>query len=131
MNTFTTRGQRMAQRAFACAEARSGNKEYASLAKAYPALIQAAGLCQAVAFAQAKRPELLDDLAMTMGPGSVANRETLARRSREAPLMEYLRLTRLALEAAVWIKRYVEALEKSAPRSSTAAPEGAEAENLS
>jgi len=119
MNTFATRGQRMAQRAFARAEARAGQKDYASRAKSYPALIQAAGLCQAAAFAQAKQPELLDDVAATMEL-DVASGEDLARRAREAPAMEYLHLTRLALQAAVWIKRYVEALERSVSTVATA-----------
>lgn len=129
MDTFTTRGQRMAQRAFARVEMRTGNKEYASFAKAYPALIHAAGLCQAVAFAQTKRFELLDDLVATMYLPNVPDRAALAKRSREAPVTEYLHLSRVALEAAVWIKRYVEALDRLASAATAAAPEATRTED--
>ena len=128
MTTLTTRQQRMAEIAFGAVEKRtpSGNKEYCSFAKSFPALIQAAGLCQAIAFAQAKgrpaeaggreKPPLMVacDVLKTMAlPGNPAL-DKFAATVRTAHVIDYMRLTRLALQAATWVKRYTEALEKTA-----------------
>jgi len=121
-------------------------REYRSLALAVPALLHAAGLCQALAFAEARargtaggradggspaasvglqhsgrRPAVaeayLQDLAAVLGYGS---REALLRDSREGDLLAYIRQTGRALAAAGWLKRCSEAL--------LAGPEGPEAE---
>ena len=121
MNTVPTRQQRMAEAAFGRVTDRkkSGSgtvtTEYASFAKSFPALLQTAGLCQAVAFAQAKPGQashVLADVVTTMIDPGVPTVDTLAEVSRRAGPTEYLRLSRIALQAASWIKRYVEALEK-------------------
>ncbi len=128
MTTLTTRQQRMAETAFGAVEKRepSGNKEYCSFAKSFPALIQAAGVCQAIAFAQAKgRPAEVGgrekaplmvacDVLKTMALPSNPALDKFAATVRTANVMEYMRLTRLALQAATWVKRYTEALEKTA-----------------
>jgi hypothetical protein len=57
--------------------------------------------------------ELIDDLVKVLNaPANPTFRdaEALAQHSREANVVAYLRLTREALSAAVWIKRYVESL---------------------
>jgi CRISPR-associated protein Cmr5 len=122
MNTVQTRQQRMAEAAFGCVSARrtSGSdaafKEYASFAKSFPALLHTAGLCQAVAFAQAKPGQSLQVLGDVMATMNDPDLPTVARfgeLSRQAGPTEYLRLSRIALQAATWIKRYVEALEKN------------------
>lgn len=98
--------------------------DYGSFARSFPALIHTCGLAQAIAFAQAKgveRGESQDqeggralalgrftaDLAAVLGQHNAAQ---LAALSRQEPVSSYLRLSRDALGASVWLKRYVEAL---------------------
>jgi len=112
-NKLSTRRQKMAEHAFSAVQNRGASGEYASFARAFPALIHDAGLCQAVAFAQAKgkgsgpQSLVLEDVALTMQLDLTADQ--LANKARICNVTEYLRLTRLAMEAAGWIKRYVEA----------------------
>jgi CRISPR-associated protein Cmr5 len=126
-----TQTQMMAGRAFARVSARVQERktfeDYASYAKSLPTLIQTSGLCQAIAFAQAKsydtaqRPTpwrfLIEDLVAvcalqseTAQPGDAAS--GFAERVRTEQLSEYMRLTRTCIAAASWLKRYAEALEK-------------------
>jgi CRISPR-associated protein Cmr5 len=116
---MATLSQRMAQAAFPKVRARKDGhdvnfKEYTTLAKKFPALIHTCGLAQAVAFAQAKQDlAYLDDLASVLaaaGHREITNHETLGNQSRDQNLAGYLRLSRDALLAAGWLKRYVEAL---------------------
>jgi CRISPR-associated protein Cmr5 len=129
-----TRSQRLAQAAYPRVAVRippgtdpkkftQAQKEYRTFAKKFPALIHTCGLAQAVAFAEAKgaskdpskpKPELqyLDDLAEVLkaaGHPTISNRAELSKQSREHGLSTYLRLSRDALNAAGWLKRYVEA----------------------
>ena len=109
-----TRSQRLAQAAFAqIAQYGKPGKEYASFAKKFPALIHTCGLAQAVAFAQAKKEEnYLADLAKVLsaaGYSEIAETQALGALAREAKLSAYMRLSRDALNAAGWLKRYVEA----------------------
>lgn len=101
-----TKEQQMAQAAFERVQGRSsGFEEYSSFALAFPSLVHSCGLAQALAFAQAKgRADYLSDLENVLGEG-----EGLCKRSREAELMEYMRLSRRALAASSWIKRYCQA----------------------
>ena len=96
----------MAQAAFERVQGRdSGFEEYSSFALAFPALVHSCGLAQALAFAQAKgRTDYLSDLENVLGEGG-----DFCTRSREAELMEYMRLSRRALAASSWIKRYCQA----------------------
>lgn len=107
-SSVATRGQRMAERAFKCVNKFSGDKkEYSSCAKRFPSLIHSCGLAQALAFAQAKAPEVfLRDLATVLG----LDKDRLLNDARESAVSGYLRLSREALEAAGWLKRYAEAL---------------------
>jgi CRISPR-associated protein Cmr5 len=112
-----TRSQIFAERAFArVAEVSKRDPktqaDYARSAKRLPALLHTAGLAQAVAFLQAKNlSQLLKDVVFVMNDDCLQS-ETFAQLVRSAELLEYLRLSRLALEAAGWLKRYAESLLK-------------------
>ena len=124
-NTSITRQQERAQKAYKCISPRvketkgqgkkSGkdNEEYSQLAKKFPALVHNCGLAQALAFLQAKEKDAnigkayYSHLSEVMG---LKKDEDLGKISRTAKLMEYQHLTREAIEAATWLKRYSEAL---------------------
>ena len=104
-----TRSQQLAERAYDCitrrAEDRDGRDEYCRFAKRFPSLIHSSGLAQAIAFADAKAPAgFVADLEKVLGESG------LGERSRKAPVPEYLRLSRKALQASGWLKRYAEAV---------------------
>ncbi len=117
MSPAQTSQQKRAQLAYACVkeieslpEVNQGAKEkYVNLAKKFPALVQACGLAQTIAFVDAKEKKTgyLKHLAKVM---SSNENEDLGKASREAGLMEYQRLSFEAIEAATWLKRYSEAL---------------------
>ena len=105
-----TREQRMAETAFKRIEQRASEEksdEYLSFANSFPSLIHSCGLVQAVAFAQAKKKtNLLEDLAEVLS--KPLNQLTVDAKSR--PLASYMLLSREALLAAGWLKRYAQAL---------------------
>ncbi len=110
-----TRSQKLAQAAFArVALHDTSDKDYVSFAKKFPALIHTCGLGQAVAFALAKNhTDYVEDLAAVLNAGGhpdVSSSESLHRQAREETLTGYLRLSRDAIHAASWLKRYVEAV---------------------
>lgn len=114
--TVRTRSQVMAQKAYSRIADRDGGRpteEYVAFAKRFPALIHTCGLAQAVSFALAKKEtDYLDDLAAVLsacGHDSIADAGALAENSRNTQLSAYFRLSRDALDAAGWLKRYVEA----------------------
>ena len=107
-----TYDQKMAEQAFKCVQPRANDKEYNSFAQSFPSLIHSCGLAQAVSFAEAKkRADYLLDLNSVLG---VIREEAvdLPYASRMAEVVDYIRLTRHAISAASWLKRYVQALEK-------------------
>lgn len=124
-NAPITRHQERAQKAYKCISPRTkdangqemksdkDNEEYSQLAKKFPALVHNCGLAQALAFVQAKEKDVnigkayLSHLSDVMG---LKKDEDLGIISRNAELREYQRLTREAIEAATWLKRYSEAL---------------------
>jgi CRISPR-associated protein Cmr5 len=111
---FQTNSQKMAQCAYQRI-AKGKDQEFISFARSFPSLIHSCGLAQAVVFAQAKtRKEYLDDLAAVLNAAghSDTGSEWLATATRDYPVSAYVRLSRNALEAAGWLKRYVEALER-------------------
>lgn len=122
-----TRSQKLAQAAFArVAKYGKLDDDYVSFAKRFPALIHTCGLAQAVAFADAKRKKdkpgggaeyrYLDDLAAVLRGSEqhdIPSLDILKRQTRELPLSGYLRLSRDAVSAASWLKRYVEAAGES------------------
>lgn len=125
-----TRSQRLAQAAFPRIQTRDAEmskdefKEYVSITKKFPSLVHTCGLAQAVAFYEAKgktkpgKPEkphhrYLKDLAAvltTVAHQQVGTVDQLANKVRTEPLAGYLRLSRDAINAASWLKRYVEAV---------------------
>lgn len=132
MMSVHTRSQQLAQAAYPRVAVRippgtdpknltKAQKEYRSFAKKFPALIHTCGLAQAVAFALAKQGnDYIEDLAAVLrdsGHPETASAQTLHERTRTQPLSDYLRLSRDAIHAAGWLKRYVEAV---APESEEA-----------
>ena len=108
------RSQVWAERAFARVDERLKDNhkspKYVEFAKRFPSLIHACGLNQALAFALAKNPVLLDDLAWVLGREAEPAGEGLVTTVHRAEVAEYLQLSRDALTAAGWLKRYAEAL---------------------
>jgi CRISPR-associated protein Cmr5 len=118
---MTPRSHTVAARAYARVAERKGyarRKEYGALAHKLPPLILQNGLAQATGFLLAKgsetRPEhhaLLDDLAAVLhasGTAHSTDRNAFHEQVIAADLAATVRLTRRALEAAGWLKRYVQ-----------------------
>ena len=107
--------QKMAHAAYDRIAARTLSKEFRSFAREFPTLVHSCGLAQAVAFALAKGNHHLDyanDLGAVLhaaGYSRIDKAEALAEQSRCLSVSQYLRLSRDALAATVWLKRYVEA----------------------
>lgn len=96
-------------------------KKYGTMVHKLPALIQAAGLCQALHFVQSRgnddQKKLLDHLAEQLRrvDAKIADSGALLRRVREAELGVYLRLTHEALACAGWYRRMVQGVLKVDP----------------
>ena len=113
-----TRNQQRAQSAYLLvsrvAEKEGWKGEYRTQCLRLPALIHQCGLCQTVAFFQAKASDklyydrVLGDLAELTRPGQSG--EKLAENVRLASTKEYQWWTREAMACAEWLKRYSEAL---------------------
>lgn len=112
-----TRQQERAAAAYTRVNAMLGQakqKDYGRLCLHLPALIHQCGLCQTVAFLQAKAKDktesahfrVLEDLA------GVMKTLDLPKAARNGQLGEYLQLSREAMRAAEWMKRYAEAVLK-------------------
>lgn len=117
--TFLTCSQKLAQEAYArVAEHGKQDGEYVSFAKKFPALMHTCGLAQAVAFALAKKEATyIDDLAAVLKAGghdAIDSATKLAETTRSETLGGYLRLSRDAIHAASWLKRYAEAASEEA-----------------
>jgi CRISPR-associated protein Cmr5 len=95
---------------------KSGEKEVARQFLRLPALIHQCGLCQALAFMEAKKFEhVLAGLALVVSapeeePEKRLDGAGLAKRARDAGMIEYQWLSREALRSAQWLKRYSEAI---------------------
>ncbi len=122
MLNFTTKEQLMAQKAYERVAIRSDEenfdfKEYKTFALSFPSLIHTCGLVQAIAFAKKDtkgkdsriKNGYIDDLQAVFD--EIDSAGDLAKKSREAHVMEYMRITRHAISAASWIKRYCQASE--------------------
>ena len=115
MPDFMTKEQLMAQEAYERVSNHINiNDEsfdfdkYSSFALSFPSLIHSCGLVQALAFAQAKdKNGYIDDLQAVFN--KIDSVRDLPARSRDADVMEYIRITRHAISAASWIKRYCQA----------------------
>lgn len=121
---MTLRARRMATQAFARVSARASleskdRKKYGSLAHKLPGMILQSGLAQSTGFLLAKGHDaeqdphsmLLEDLHFVLRAGHdlpSSSRLELHERILKANLTETLGLTRAALEASGWMKRYVQ-----------------------
>jgi CRISPR/Cas system CMR-associated protein Cmr5 small subunit len=116
MVMLATRSQRMSEAAFVAvrnAKQQEGWAEFRSFALKFPALIHTSGLCQAVALAQTdeRGRRVLGCVIATLaalGGASFTDAAALGTAIRNAPALEYMRLTRLLMEAATLVKRYTE-----------------------
>ena len=114
-----TNSQKMAQAAYLGvvntleALRKEDRDRYTSFAREFPSLVHSCGLAQAVAFARSKhRKEYLEDFAAVLnaiGHPEAASTENLEKATREHDVPAYVRLSRNALRAASWLKRYVDA----------------------
>lgn len=90
---------------------RVNHKEYGSMAHKLPVLVRQSGLVQALAFVLTRgkdaHKQLVDDLARTL---SHDNGEALFTAVREADLKAYMWLTRRALVALSWYRRFAESV---------------------
>ena len=105
-----THEQKMAEAAFGCVEKRKKEDkfdDYCSFSSSFPTLIHTCGLAQALSFAKAKdKDNYIEDLKV------VLEAENIVERSRKAEIMEYIHISRRAISAASWIKRYAQAYRK-------------------
>jgi len=118
MSAMKPRGQKLAAAAYACIQKRQNfpkAKEYGALAHKLPAMILQNGLAQATGFLLAKGGQehsaALDDLAAVISAAEGCRAENgLALHSEiiDADTPATMRLTRCALEASGWLKRYVQ-----------------------
>lgn len=96
-------------------------KKYGSICLKFPAMIQYNGLCQAVAFHQAKAAKqeysrlFLSDLAKVVYADDTKDLEALAGAARSLDSAPYQWLTRETMHCAVWFKRYAEAVLRVEP----------------
>lgn len=112
------RTHRMARCAYECVIAHQNadyKKPYGALAHKLPGMILQNGLAQATGFLLAKGKEehlvLMDDLLAVLRTSHISTAETgaaLHQQIIDANLEQTMRLTRSALEASGWIKRYVQ-----------------------
>jgi len=98
-----TRSQRYAKKAFNVVHKYNViEKDYYAFVKRFPTLIHTCGLAQAVSFANAKEHKgYIKDLETVMD-------QSLAE-SHSIEAMRYIRLSREAIVAASWLKRFAEA----------------------
>ena len=117
----TFQNQTLAQAAFHQVQMRVGTAnfdEYLSFARSFATLIHTCGLAQAVAFAfsrSGRQREVLADVATVINAAdptwNIHDGASLDRTARSLPdADDYVRLSRIALRAASWVKRYAEAL---------------------
>lgn len=93
----------------------TARKYYGTMAQKLPVLIRSAGLAQALAFVDAKASgtheepyrQLLGDLAQVLGYPDAGR---LLEASREAGLVDYMRLSRKAVLALTWFKRFAQSV---------------------
>lgn len=127
------RTHRVAMAAYEAVERRRANpdrKAYGALAHKLPGLILQNGLAQATGFLLAKgkaeHQALLEDLRHVLkaaGATTAADGPALHRAVIAADLTETLALTRRALDASGWLKRYVQGILRIDATGETTDPE--------
>ena len=136
MTTF--RSHKVAAAAFEKVKARKGSnveKEYGALTHKLPGMILQNGIAQATGFLLAKGKEehkaVLDDLLDVLKSGGTtqaADRGAFHGEILAADLAKTMKLTRHALDASAWMKRYVQGELGITATGDTAAEVKAEAE---
>lgn len=90
--------------------------DYRSLAQQLPVLIRTAGLAQALAFVESRKEKEAAFGELLRHLGEVVfvpqGEDGLCGYSRRAKLPEYMRLTRDALDALLWYKRFSQSMLK-------------------
>jgi CRISPR-associated protein Cmr5 len=113
-----TRSQKLAQAAYSqialhMKGKQKPDKEFVTTVKKFPALVHTCGLAQAVAFTLANQDTefigYLTAVLQAAGHTELSQQQGLDHHARNAQLSGYLRLSRDAINAASWLKRYVEA----------------------
>ncbi len=106
-------------------------KKYGSMVHSLPALLQTAGLCQALHFVRSRKDDdqkkLVEHLAEHLhrvNP-SIKTGDDLLKRAREADLDEYLQLTDEAMACAAWYRRLVQGVLGIEPGDSDDEEDGA------
>jgi CRISPR-associated protein Cmr5 len=100
------------------AEQKANAKKYGTMVHKLPALLQTAGLCQALHFIHSRGDEnqkkLLEHLARQLHRvnSQITSTTTLLERARKADLSEYLQLTDEAMACAAWYRRLVQGVLK-------------------
>ncbi len=126
-----TNSQKMAHAAYTALLAAKPHDEFTSFAKGFPALIHTCGVAQAVLFALGKSARndhhksylnVLCAVLQSVGATDAKDGKALEEKCRMAGLPEYLLLSRDALAAAGWIKRYAEAADADSGAADNAAP---------
>lgn len=123
---MNTRSRQHAANAHACVSAVASQayaSKYRALALSFPIMVLQSGLAQATGFLQAKSSDnneyqrYLSDLAGILGKSSG---KSLHKTVIESRLPDYQQLTRQALDASGWLKRYAQALlQEDAPAPTT------------
>lgn len=123
---MNTRSRQHAANAHACVSAVASQayaSKYRALALSFPIMVLQSGLAQATGFLRAKSSDnneyqrYLSDLAGILGKNSG---KSLHKAVIESRLPDYQQLTRQALDASGWLKRYAQALLKEdAPAPTT------------
>ena len=112
-----TRSQQLAELAFKqvshvdlqTKDDKNARDKYIRFAKRFPSLIHTCGLAQAIAFAQSKAPDrFVNDLRQVLNCDK--SEPAFTAEIRSSDLTRYLQMSRTALQAAGWLKRYAEAL---------------------
>ena len=111
----------MAQFAYTHVQEAVGNlqnpSEFRSLARSFPSMLQANGLCAAIAFLYAKDNgphqqlyKLIDEWTQTNLPAPETNKEELAHRITHLNSSEYRVYTTAVMNLCLWVKRYAEGM---------------------
>ncbi len=86
--------------------------KYGSLAHKLPVLIRTAGLAQALAFVEASKEPMHGVLLQHLSQTVTAGGDDLVGlcHAKETSMQQYMRLTRDALEALLWYKRFAQSV---------------------
>jgi len=127
---MTPRSHRIASKAYELVKARSSNdsedkdaiKEYGALVHKLPAMILQSGLAQTTGFLLAKQNSehlnVLDDLQSVfqhIHASADKTRDRFHKNILKSDLQQHMAHTRLALEIAGWLRRYVQGVLKVDP----------------